>query len=272
MSAPSPAALLTVDLGNSRCKLRLWAPAHGEPALLRAVELGVGARLVEQVEGWLRAAAPPAHAALSAVGDPQLSERLLAALSAAVSGEALTPPHGLELDVREAHTVGQDRLFAARGALRSAGGAALVLDAGTALTVDALDVDGNRRGVFRGGAIAPGPQLCAEALARRGARLVEIQPRPGARALGRSTPEALEAGVVVGFRGAARELVRAVGDESGLAGAPLVLTGGARGFLLEPPLFEGRALLVVEDLVHLGLLEALLEHLGAGSPPGPGAS
>jgi type III pantothenate kinase len=269
MSAPSPAALLTADLGNSRCKLRLWSAAPGAPALQRAADLAVGERLLAEVGGWLGASAAPTHAALSTVGDPALSERLRAALSAAVAGEALTPPHGLELEVREAHTVGQDRLFAARGALRRAGGAALVVDAGTALTVDALDVDPRGRGVFRGGAIAPGPQLCAEALARRGARLVSIQPRPGARALGRSTPEALEAGVVVGFRGAARELVRAVGEDSGLAAAPLVLTGGARGFLLEPPLFERRALLVVEDLVHLGLLEALLEHLGADCPPGP---
>jgi type III pantothenate kinase len=120
-------------------------------------------------------------------------------------------------------------------------------------------------GVFLGGAIAPGPQLCAEALAQGGARLLAVDPRPGARALGRTTPEALEAGVVVGFRGAARELVRAIGDASGLGAAPLVLTGGARGFLLDPPLFAGRDLVVVEDLVHLGLLDALLDHLGAGS-------
>jgi len=265
------ALLLTADLGNSRCKLRLWEPSGGAPRLLRATSLPAAAAAPQALAAWLRAGAAPAHAALSAVGDRALEDGLRAVLAEAVVGQSVTPSHGLELDVREAHTVGADRLFAARGALERLGCPALVLDAGTALTVDALDLDQRRRGVFRGGAIAPGPELLAEVLAARGARLVRVQPRPGARALGKSTLEALESGAVIGFRGAARELVHAVGAESGLGAAPLAVTGGARAFLLEPPLFHDRQVVVVEDLVHLGLLAALLDHLGMPHGAWPGA-
>jgi len=163
---------------------------------------------------------------------------------------ALEP--GLAILCREPASVGRDRLFAARAALDLCGDS-IVVSAGTALTVDAVRSDAT----FLGGAIAPGPALLARALAEGTARLPTIDPRPNRPALGRDTKEALEAGVGVGFRGAARELVERVGEESGLARAPVVLTGGARAFLLDPSAFEGRPLVVEADLVHLGLLRAL---------------
>jgi type III pantothenate kinase len=132
-------------------------------------------------------------------------------------------------------------------------GDAIVVGAGTALTVDAVRSDAT----FLGGAIAPGPALLARALAQGTARLPRIEPAPNPEALGRDTASALLAGVGIGFRGAANELAERVSKESGLERAPIVLTGGSRGFLLDPPAFAGRPLRVEPDLVHLGLLSAL---------------
>jgi type III pantothenate kinase len=115
------------------------------------------------------------------------------------------------------------------------------------------------RPAFLGGAIAPGPALLARALAEGTARLPLVQPDPGAAALGRDTEAAVRAGVSIGFRGAARELALRVAREAGLGEAPLVVTGGARAFLLGEPLVAGRASIEVEDLVHVGLLVAALE-------------
>ena len=70
----------------------------------------------------------------------------------------------------------------------------------------------------------------------------------------------MQAGVVVGFRGAAERLVEEVAAEAGLGSAPVVLTGGAREFLLVPRPFTIRPLEVVPELVHRGLLAALLRH------------
>jgi type III pantothenate kinase len=260
------ALVLTADLGNSRCKLRLWALGAEPARALDGATFALDGSDASAVSAWLEAHAGIAHAALSSVGAPESEARLRAALQRSTQAEVRTPNHGLELEVREPHTVGADRLFAARGALRELGEPALVVDAGTALTVDALDVRAGR-GVFLGGAIAPGPQLLAESLARSTARLPRIAPRPGARALGKSTHEAIEAGVAVGFRGAARELIARVGRESGLAQAPVALTGGARAFLLEPPLLEGLRVVEIEDLVHVGLLAALADALGSPLQP-----
>lgn len=250
--------LLTVDLGNSRCKLRLWTPAR---QLLRALDLSVprdgSGPWIRQGDDWLRQGERAAAAAYCAVGAPQLERELCRSWGPLVSeGRLRAPGAGLVLDVDSAHTVGADRLFAARGAFELARGSVIVVDAGTALTVDLLELRGER-GHFRGGAITAGPALLARALSEHAARLPLIEPRPGAAALGRDTQAALAAGVGVGFRGAARELVESLARENALEQAPVFLTGGARAFLLEPRPFVERRLEIVPDLVHLGLLAAL---------------
>ena len=264
--------LLTLDLGNSRCKLRLWdaAGAAGDARPRSGLELAPG-ELVTALVALCDAEGDLRYAALSSVGTPGLE---------AAAGELLrhrlgegylgTPRSGLEIATREPERVGKDRLFAARGAFELAPSSAIVVDAGTALTVDALEVraiPGERpRARFLGGAIAPGPRLLARALAEGTARLGAVEPRAGARALGRDTREALEAGVTIGFRGAALELVRRVGEESGIAMRRLVLSGGSRELLCDPPLFTDQVLEVSPDLVHLGLRAAALDRL-AGSMP-----
>lgn len=255
--------LLTVDLGNSRCKLRLWTPAGD---LLRGLDLSLlrdGAPdWLAPGMAWLRESRGAAAAAYCAVAAPQWERELCEGLGPLVDeGRLRSPDSGLVLELESAHTVGADRLFAARGALEHARASALVVDAGTALTVDALAWRGER-GHFLGGAIAAGPTLVARALSEHAARLPRIEPRPGVAALGRDTHAALQAGVAVGFRGAARELVESLTRESGMREAAVFLTGGARAFLLEPRPFVDRRIEVVPDLVHLGLLAALRADLG----------
>ena len=245
---------LTCDLGNSRLKLRLWEPASDAPRGLLELPLASASELAHGLRRFLEAELAPdteLASALSSVADEARTEAVAACLA---SRGSLTSAPPIANTCRNPERVGADRLWAARGALDLLGASCIVLDAGTALTVDAarLDADGP---AFLGGAIAPGPALLAEALERGGARLPAVRARPGAPALGRETAEALAAGVAVGFRGAARELLTRVAAEAGLGGAPVVLTGGARAFLLEPePLV---ALRVEPELVHLGLRAAL---------------
>jgi type III pantothenate kinase len=259
---PVAVLALTVDLGNSRIKAVAWRAGgplgSPSPGARFALEPGDAVR----PEVWsarfeeLRLSAP-LRLALSTVAGSELSAAVAAALRRAFGAPlADPPPHGLRLEVERPETVGQDRLFAARGAA-ALGRSAIVLDAGTALTVDAVAVGPDGPPCFLGGAIAPGPSLLIKALASGAARLFEVELRPGARALGRQTSEALEAGVVVGFRGAAFELARRVGLEAGLATAPRLLCGGAARFLLEPEPFWPGELIERPDLVHEGLLAAL---------------
>ncbi|MCZ6597508.1 MAG: type III pantothenate kinase [Planctomycetota bacterium] len=251
---------LTVDLGNTRCKVREWRLGTGDPELAGSADFEGELRLVERVARWLATRAPAGRAALSNVASDETAERMAGVLRAHIEGELLRLPEtGLEILCRAPETVGRDRLYTALGALLRAGRSTLVVDAGTALTVDAVVAAGPAAaavGSFLGGAIAPGPELLARALAEGAERLFEVRPRPGSPALGRDSRSAMEGGVAVGFRGAARELVEAVSRDAHLAAAPVVLTGGARNFLLEPEPFTRRELLVVPELVHLGLIAA----------------
>ncbi len=262
MSAP----FLTLDLGNSRCKLRRWKLARGRaPELGASDELASTSALAGRLATWLAGAGDLSGAALASVAAPGLEAALVRVLEARFGARfqgALDP--GLRIACREPGRVGRDRLFAARGAFELVRGSCLVLDAGTALTVDALRAAPGAPPTFLGGAIAPGPRLLARALAAGTARLEEVDPRPRPRALGRDTREALEAGVALGFAGAARELAQRIGAEAELDAAPLVLTGGARAFLEEPGLFGAREVRSEPELVHLGLLAASADRGAAG--------
>src|SRR5688572_3917099 len=166
-------ALLTIDLGNTRCKLCAWRPGD-EPRDAHPFLAGDAASdpagLVELV-ALARSAGGASWIALSSVAAPALEDACASALGDALgTAVARDLDAGLELAVREPGRLGRDRAFAARGALELVRGSAIVLDAGTALTVDALEVRAGRAR-FLGGAIAPGPRLLADALARHAARL-----------------------------------------------------------------------------------------------------
>jgi type III pantothenate kinase len=247
-------ALLTVDLGNTSCKLRLWA----DDTATRGAEAPTAGGLEDALAAFVAEAPEGTRAALCSVAAPELEDRVADALRAALGAGYLgIPEPGVENTCRDPHTVGLDRLFAARGAMDALGRSALVVDAGTALTVDA--VQWARAGVprFLGGAIAPGPDLMAAALASGAARLPRVEPRPRVPALGLDTPSAIAAGVLHGFRGAATELVRRIGAESGLGCECVALTGGARGLLSRPRFLPEATIEELPDLVHLGLRVAV---------------
>ena len=251
---------VTFDHGNSSLKWCLWSRDEGGRSLLRErgqlsseaapAELGELERAASehQVESALYCGVVGAEAADGVRGS---WARLAPGASwlepqASLSNECASPEH-----------VGKDRLMAAYGALSVLQASVIVVDAGTALTVDALAIgNGAELPSFLGGAIAPGPAALAAALGAAGAQLFVVDPSPEDSALGRSTEASLAAGVTVGFAGAAARLVQEVSLEADLEEAPVVITGGARSYLTRPGLFEGRELRVYEDLVHGGLLAA----------------
>ncbi len=133
----------------------------------------------------------------------------------------------LKILLDEPERVGIDRLLAAVAVdrLRKRGLAAIIADAGTAITVDLLDDNGT----FRGGAILPGVAMSARALHEQTDALplvaidhLDSPPQP----LGKSTITAIESGLYWGMVGAIRELATQL--SSGLPAPPDVfLTGGA---------------------------------------------
>jgi type III pantothenate kinase len=263
---------LTADRGNSRLKLVLWRDDRVVARqVLEAEDFSPAGAVTEwmaalRADGTVTEAFPSLRgAAVSSVLRADETDAVRGMLESALHVEVLLHPDcGLVNACRTPETVGHDRLYAARGAIELAPEGAVVIDAGTAATVDAVRPEDGRPH-FLGGAIAPGPALLSAALARGGAKLHAVAPEGPVPALGRDTRAALESGVVHGFRGAMAELARRVGLEAGLAAAPRLLCGGAAPLLLEPEPFWPGELVHRPDLVHRGLLIALDRHLGPGA-------
>jgi type III pantothenate kinase len=129
--------------------------------------------------------------------------------------------------LRDRHRLGADRLCNAAAAWAEQLAPALVVDAGTALTVDLLDP----AGCYLGGAILPGPELALTALAAGTAQLPRAQARWPAQPWGTDTAEALAAGALWGALAAAEGFAaRLRGD---WPGAAVILTGGLAPALAE---------------------------------------
>ena len=248
-NAPMTERVLTADLGNSAVKLTAWDLAGATPSVAARERVGWG----EELRQALAALGSVERVLACGVAGPRRWSELEAACLESALPPPLEPPLDLRIACRDPHTIGRDRLFAARGAWWRLAEPAIVVDAGTALTVDALGLEGGEP-AFLGGAIAPGPALLAKALAEGAAQLFAVEPSPDAAALGLDSREALVAGVSVGFQGAGVELVRRISKEARLEAAPVVLTGGAADFLA--PVLSGREVRREPELVALGLLAA----------------
>jgi type III pantothenate kinase len=97
----------------------------------------------------------------------------------------------------------------------------IVADLGTATTFDCVTAEGQ----YLGGVICPGPQIAAEALFQRAARLPRVDVRKPSHAIGRTTVGAIESGLFYGYLGMVEGLVKRITDELG-GRATAIATGG----------------------------------------------
>ncbi len=136
-------------------------------------------------------------------------------------GEAAGVAAGMPVRTDSPSEIGADRVVGAAAAFGICGGPVVVVDMGTAITVDLVSGEGE----FRGGAIAPGMRLSAAALHAGTAMLPMTEPARPERAVGRNTTESLISGLYHGFTGLVDGLITAVSKEAG-PGVRVVATGG----------------------------------------------
>jgi type III pantothenate kinase len=213
--------LVVVDVGNTRVK---WGRCEGgRVAEVAALPSDTPDHLESQVNRWalgLRclwvvSGVHPARrdALVGWLRDRQFEVRVL------------DSPRELPLAVRvdEPAKVGIDRLLnaVAVNTRRASGAAAVIVDAGSAVTVDLVDHDG----AFRGGAILPGLRLMARALHDYTALLpvvdvdrVEVPP-------GTSTTQAVRAGISHAVLGGIERIIAAYREQTP-AGLRVFVTGG----------------------------------------------
>ncbi|GMU42756.1 MAG: type III pantothenate kinase [Xanthomonadales bacterium] len=237
---------LLLDLGNSRLKWAVLDAAgrhDGEP--VAHTHAGLGDLTA------MRTAARGAQGAWISSTAHSLTQGLIDAVA-----QTLRCPTNVyaspkeDLGIRSAydlpHTLGTDRFLAMAGVRAQRSGPFLLVDAGTAMTIDLVDEGGQHLG----GLIVPGPALMRDAL-HRGTAGIRTGEAPRLREFARSTDDAVWSGgclACVALVGHAwRHAAMGVGAE-----VELLLTGGALPLLethlslphqrLANPVLDGLAL------------------------------
>lgn len=137
---------------------------------------------------------------------------------------------GLPVKIHNPEEIGSDLVansFAAFHLLRRS---CIVVDFGTALTFTTIRDNGEIQGV----AIAPGLKTAMKSLFMNAAQLPEVPLELPQSAIGKGTAHALQAGILLGYVGLVRELIRQIKTELMDPDMPVIATGGLSEVL--PPL------------------------------------
>ncbi len=135
---------------------------------------------------------------------------------------------GIRLAVDNPREVGADRIVNAAAAIEQYPQGALVVDSGTAITIDIVTPDKS----YIGGAIMPGIMISLEALAARTAKLSRISIEKPPQAIGRNTADGIRTGMLYGFAGMIDRVIEESLKELDFKPA-IIATGGLAGDLSE---------------------------------------
>lgn len=125
--------------------------------------------------------------------------------------------------------LGSDRSVTAMAAIEKYGAPLIVIDFGTATTLDAVDADGS----YLGGTIGTGLRVTMDALIQGTAMLPRVELSMPAHVIGTSTLKQLQAGVVAGYVGNIEYLISRMKQEMGRDDVKVVATGGLSRLIYE---------------------------------------
>jgi type III pantothenate kinase len=230
---------LAVDIGNARMKIGVFGPFVGNtlPEPIRTLPLNGERPEFDSIGSWLDDLAGEKLSWFLASVNRAGASRLIDWLRRHRPDDAVTLLSAGDLPVvvrlDRPDMAGIDRLVdaVAVNRLRDPGLAAVIVDVGTAITVDLVTADG----AFLGGSILPGLEMSARALHEFTDLLPlidisELSERPPA--LGTATEEAMRSGLFWGTVGAIRQLIEQLGREAG-DHPQVFLTGGAGAAVAE---------------------------------------
>ena len=211
---------LVIDAGNTRIK---WGVRSGETWIALGA---LPTRDYGNLATTFRSATPIGAAIASNVAGNAVASALQSACDANGVHLRLISSQPAQLGVTneyaEPSQLGSDRWAALIAAHHSTKGHKLVVNVGTALTIDALTSSGQ----FLGGLIVPGPALMRQSLDRGTAGLRQSEGR--CADFPKSTADAIASGAVSACVGAVRQMAEAMARAS-VPPAALILSGGAAG-------------------------------------------
>lgn len=247
--------LLAINVGNSRLAVGVFIA--GELQFATRLSNENRADWVGKLrDAWGRIQARENAAVAAASVNPPLNEFVEHAVMEATGQRVDWVGRDLELPINvlteKPEETGIDRVLNVAAAYEQMEKACMVVDAGTAITVNVC----NDKGEFLGGAIVPGVQMQLDALHEKTARLPRVQLALPATPFGSSTTEAIIHGMYHGVRGLVKELAENYATELGFW-PDIIATGGDA-----PVLFEGWELIhaIAPDLTLYGIALAFASH------------
>ncbi|MEK8132996.1 type III pantothenate kinase [Paenibacillus filicis] len=157
---------------------------------------------------------------------------------------------GLNIRYENPREVGADRIVNAVAAIELYGPPCIVVDFGTATTLDYID----EKGQYIGGAVAPGIGISTEALYQHAAKLPRIELVKPRSVVGRTTVSSMQAGIIYGFAGQVDGIIDRIRAEY-KTDPYVVATGG----LAELIASESRTIQLVNPLLTLQGLRIIYE-------------
>jgi type III pantothenate kinase len=187
---------------------------------------------------------PPLDKALSDLVDRVTGRRVLWV------GKDIDLP--ISVLTEEPDKTGVDRVLTIAAAYEQIEKACVVVDAGTAITIDCC----NDNGDFLGGTISPGVSMMLDALHEKTALLPRVEFETPTGVFGKTTRDAILEGVYHGARGMVKDVVEAYATELG-QWPDIIATGGDA-----PKLFKDWELIhaISPDLTLYGIALAYVEH------------
>src|SRR4051794_36860786 len=249
--------LLAIDVGNTETVVGLFnggdladhwriatdaEPTSDELALMIAQFLGFhGFSFDDVVSVAISSGVPRVTAALR-----QMTERYFSISALVIEPGVRT---GMPILYDNPKEVGADRIANAVGAFDLYGGPSIVVDFGTATTIEAV----SEQGEYLGGAIFPGVEISLDALFGKAAGLRRMELVEPKHVIGKSTSESIQSGVIYGFSAQVDGLVDRFVAE--LGDCEVIATGG----LAEPFLPHSRTVQHYEPWLTLYGLRIVFE-------------
>lgn len=236
---------LFLDVGNSSIKAAYirkgeWVNLH--PA---------GVKNAADFVNWLKKESPAFEELIIASVRKDLSKALEASLkSYKVRELRISDVPSFRIDYKTPETLGVDRYLGCLGASLHAASGVVVIDAGSACTIDYMSPDG----VYRGGVIMPGLESLIDIFKDKAPELPPIEVKIPAGWPAKSTQESLQWGQIGFFMDGIKAALRRHKEQ--FSNYDLYLTGGSANDLY-PLLGEGAILR--PNLVFEGMLELLRE-------------
>jgi type III pantothenate kinase len=260
--------LLTLDIGNTNTTLGIFdGPELVADFRLRSVRDRTGDEYASLIASLLLTrglSLSSLHGVAMAYVVPPVGGALrdLARRYVKVEPVVVTPQTDLGLTIRyePITAVGADRVvnaFAARHLYPMPDGsptACIVVDYGTATTLDAVTADG----VYLGGALLPGIGISMDALFEHAALLSRVELTPPPTAIGANTADALRSGILLGYAAQTDGMVARFLEEIGERDTVHVIGTGGIAPLIAP---YARSLEIVDVNLTLVGLRLIYERL-----------